>query len=31
MFDANSYCKKFNDVNVLEVVNRNKIQFEPGY
>ena len=30
MLDANSYCKKFRDLNVLEIVNRSNTRFEPG-
>ena len=30
LLDANRFRKKLSDVNVLEIVNRNKIQFETG-
>ena len=30
LLDANSYCKKFRDLNVLEIVNRSNTRFEPG-
>ena len=29
LHDANSYCKKFRDLNVLKIVSRSNIRFEP--